>query len=87
MTFALSVSSSLGTPTVKLLWERHLIVSQLPFPSSQYCLEQYCMLYITIFVSTFIIVDSQPGVLFTYEYLNLPEYTTKFFVGVVNLVT
>ena len=32
---------------VKLLWERHLIVSQLPFPSSQYCFEQYCTPYNT----------------------------------------
>ena len=27
---------------VKLLWDCHLNVSQLLFPSSQYCLEQYC---------------------------------------------
>ena len=32
---------------VKLLWVRLLIVSQLPFPSSQYCLEQYCTSYNT----------------------------------------
>ena len=32
---------------VKLLWDRHLNVSQLPFPSSQYCLEQYCTSYST----------------------------------------
>ena len=33
--------------SVKLLWDCHLNVSQLPFPSSQYCLEQYCTSYST----------------------------------------
>ena len=32
---------------VKLLWDHYLNVSQLPFPSSQYCLEQYCTSYST----------------------------------------
>ena len=36
-----------ATPDVKLLWVRLLIVSQLPFPSSQYCLEHYCTSYNT----------------------------------------
>ena len=34
--------------SVKLLWDRYLNnVSQLPFPSSQNCLEQYCTFYST----------------------------------------
>ena len=31
----------------EVLWDCHLNVSQLPFPSSQYCLEQYCTSYST----------------------------------------
>ena len=36
-----------GFVCVKLLWDCHLNVSQLLFPSFQYCLEQYCTSYST----------------------------------------
>ena len=31
----------------EVMWDHHLNDSQLPFPSSQYCLEQYCTSYST----------------------------------------
>ena len=79
----------------KLSWDRHLNVSQLPFPSSQYCLEQHCTpynIYIRFLLSFIyfyltrclhpylILLSIQLGILFTYDHPNPPEYKTKYFV-------